>query len=209
MKTKLAIVSLLIIQFSSTAQLVRTVGVKGGAVAAAQSWDLASPFSLDTERRWGIDVGVFVEWLNMPVFSLSSELHYIQKGMKYSLPITTEEFPDGTGEYWIRSPRVDYLSIPLLGKARIPVEWLSPYVIAGPRVDFLLHTEGEGFEIVLDKFEKIDLGATIGVGLEVKVFDPAQLGIEFRFSPSFKDGYSSPYTKVRNSSLEFLFVAGV
>ncbi len=210
MKSKFVIAFLLIIQSAGSAQIIRTIGVKGGAVSATQSWDYASPFTgFDTERRWGIDIGVFVEWLNLPVFSLSSEVHYIQKGMKLSLPITTEQNPDGTGEYWTRSPRVDYLSVPVLAKVRFLDAQLSPYIVAGPRVDFLLQTKGDGFEVVLDKFEKVDFGTTVGVGIEIKSFELVQLGIEFRFSPSFNDGYSSTYTKVRNSSMEFLFVAGI
>ena len=210
MKSKLVIVLLLIIQAAGSAQAIRTFGVKGGAVTASQTWDYVSPFTdLDTERRWGIDIGVFVEWLNMPVFSFSSEVHYIQKGMKISLPVTTEQNPAGTGEYWTRSPRVDYISVPMLGKARFMDAQVSPYIIAGLRVDFLLQTKGEGFEAVLDKFEKVDFGATVGAGIEVKSFEPVQLGIEFRLSPSFKDGYSSSFTKVRNSSMEFLLVAGL
>jgi hypothetical protein len=150
-----------------------------------------------------------VEWLDIPMFSFSSEVHYIQKGMKISVPVTTETNPDGTGDYRTFSPRVDYLSVPILAKARFVDGQLSPYIIAGPRVDFLLQTKGEGFQVILDKFEKVDFGATVGVGVEVKSFEPVHLGVEFRFSPSFKDGYSSAFTKVRNSSMEFLLVAGI
>jgi len=210
MKSTFVIVFILFIQSIGSAQLIRTFGVKGGAVTASQTWDYVSPFTdLNTERRWGLDIGLFVEWLNMPVFSFSSEVHYIQKGMKISFPVTTEQNPDGTGENMTRSPRIDYVSVPVLAKARLMDTQLSPYIVAGPRVDFLLHTEGEGFQVILDKFEKIDFGATVGVGVEVKSFEPVQLGIEFRFSPSFKDGYSSAFTKVRNSSMELLFVAGI
>ena len=58
MKPKFVIVLLLIIQSAGSAQAIRTFGVKGGAVTASQTWDYISPFTnLDTERRWGIDIG--------------------------------------------------------------------------------------------------------------------------------------------------------
>jgi hypothetical protein len=74
-------------------------------------------------------------------------------------------------------------------------------------VDFLLQTRGEGFQAVLDKFEKVDFGGTLGLGIEIRSFECFQLGFEFRFSPSLKDCYSSQFVSVRNTSLEFLLLA--
>ncbi len=210
MKLGLVLLFVLTLQSICSAQVIRTVGIKTGAVAASQSWDYSSPFTdLETDNRWGVDIGLYAEWLDIPVLSLSSEVHYVQKGMKISLPVTTEESPNGTGEYWTRSPRVDYISVPLLVKARFLDGHLLPYVLGGPRVDFLVGTTGEGFELVIDNLEKVDFGATIGVGIEVNSFDSFHLGMEVRFSPSFTDSYSSSNIKVRNSSMEFLLVAGI
>lgn len=208
MKPKYIALLVFIIQVTSFSQPIRTIGMKVGAVFASQTWNYATIPDLDTQRRWGIDLGFYLEWLNMPVFSFSTEIHYVQKGMKESLPITTEQNPDGTGEYLTRSPRVDYFSIPILAKARLNDGQFTPYVIVGPRVDFLLQTKGEGFQAVLEKFDKVDFGGTIGIGAEIRSFESIQLGIEFRFNPSLKDGYSSQFLQVRNSSLEFLLVAG-
>jgi len=192
----------LIVQSSCWAQAIRTVGIKAGATAATQDWDRSSPFNdLETDHRWGVDVGLYVEWLNLPVFSLTSEIHYIQKGMSISLTVTTPQSPDGTGEYFTSLPRADYVSVPLLAKARFLDGQLLPYIVGGPRVDFLVGTKGEGFDLVVDNFEEIDFGATIGVGVEVNSFDPFHLGMEIRFSPSFTDSYSSSFTEVRNSSM--------
>lgn len=96
MKSTIIILLTLFIQATSHCQAIRTIGVKLGGVTANQSWTYSSMPSLPTERRWGIDVGVFFEWFTTPVLSLSSELHFIQKGMKLSLPITTPQNPEGT-----------------------------------------------------------------------------------------------------------------
>lgn len=210
MRWRIALVLLLIIQSISSAQAIRNAGVKVGGALASQSWEYAAHFTdLDTEPRWGVDIGVFVEWLNIPVFSLSSEMHYIQKGMSISVLIRTTENPEGTGEFASQSPRLDYLSLPLLGKVRFLDHPISAYVVVGPRVDFLLHTKGDGFEVVLDKFEKVDLGGTVGVGIDIDSFEFARVGIEIRFSPSFTDGYASDFLRVRNSSTEFLLVVAM
>jgi opacity protein-like surface antigen len=177
-------------------------------VLASQTWDYGTLANdLDTESRWGVDAGVFVEWLTMPVFSISSELHYMQKGMKLSILLTSEQDPEGWGEYLTRSPRVDYLSALVLAKARLLDHGVSPYLLAGPRLDVLLQTKGDGFELVLDRFRETDVGVTVGAGIEVNASDAVALGAEFRYSPSLSDGYSSGLT-VRNSSMEFLVVVG-
>lgn len=207
MKSRLVLALLLLVPAASPGQIVRAFGVKGGPVLASQTWDYAAPASdLDTESRWGIDAGVFVEWLSMPVLSVSSEVHYVQKGMNMRLLLTSEQYPEGWGEYWTRSPRVDYLSALVLAKARLLDESVVPYFLAGPRLDFLLQTKGEGFEMVLDRFRDTEVGVTVGAGVEVKSFDGVALGLEFRYSPSLGDGYSSPLMSVRNSSMEFLLV---
>jgi opacity protein-like surface antigen len=197
-----------VLQTSSPGQAVRGVGLKVGGASASQTWSYSSNGNLETERRWGFDVAVFAEWLNIPVFSFLTELHYVQKGMKESVPITNEQNPDGTGDYMTLSPRVDYLSVPILAKARLNDGEFSPFIVVGPRVDFLLQTRGEGFQVVLDKFEKVDFGVSVGAGLDIRTFEKVQLGFEFRFSPSLKDGYSTQFLNVRNSSMEFLIVAG-
>jgi len=210
MKSKLLLTLLLLIAATSSGQIIRAFGVKGGPLLASQTWDYAAPASdLETESRWGIDAGLFIEWLRIPVLSVSSEVHYVQKGMEVRFLLTSEQYPEGRGEYLTRSPRIDYLSALFLAKARLMEEGISPYVLAGPRLDFLLQTKGEGFEIVLDRFRETDIGVTLGAGVEVRSFDGVALGVEFRYSPSFRDGYSSSLLSVRNSSVEFLLVVAL
>jgi opacity protein-like surface antigen len=209
MKSRLLLALLLLVPVASSGQFIRAFGVKAGAALASQTWDYAASYNdLSTESRWGIDAGIYVEWLTIPVFSVSSEVHYIQKGMKFSVLLTSEQSPEGWGEYRTFLPRVDYLSTLLLAKARLLDGEISPYIVVGPRVDFLLQDRGEGFELVLDKFRDTDVGVTIGAGVEVKSFNLLTLGAEFRYSPSLNDGYSSAFLNVRNSSLEFLLVVG-
>jgi opacity protein-like surface antigen len=207
-KSKYVAFLIFVIQATALSQAIRTIGVKAGAVSASQTWDFESIPDLETRNRWGIDIGTYVEWLNIPVFSISTEIHYVQKGMRVSLPITTAQNPEGTGEYFTRSPRVDYLSIPILARARLSDGRFIPYVGAGLRVDILLQSKGDGFEAVIDKFDKVDFGVTIGLGAEIRSFENIQVGIEFRLSPSLKDSFASRYTLVRNSSMEFLFTIG-
>ena len=208
MKTKSVVALLLFTSFSTTeAQLLRAIGVKVGGVAANQTWDRASPFSdFDTDTRWGVDAGAFVEWLSIPLVSVSTEVHFVQKGMKFRTPITTEQQPEGTGEFVVLSPRLDYLSFPALVKLRVDLTGFSPYLLLGPRVDILLGSKADGFGAVIDKFKTSEFGGTIGVGFELTQLLDVRMGAEFRYSPSFQDGFSSQFAEVRNRSLEILLI---
>lgn len=189
-------------------QLVRSYGVKLGAVSANQTWhyaffpDLATDWT--TNYRWGITGGVYVELLDIPLLSLVAELQYTQKGTRYPLPLTSVSQPDGTGQFKTLSPRVDYLSIPILAKLRLKSPFFTPYLIVGPRVDLLVFKRGDGFDQVIDRFKSTDVGGTIGVGVEIHTLLPVGLLAELRFNPSFRDSYNSEFLTVRNRSFDFL-----
>ena len=191
------------------AQLVRSYGLKAGTAAANQNWEYASlPASLDTRTRWGLDIGAFVEWLNMPTFSVLSEVHYVQKGFKTEIPVTTEQFPEGNGTYLSFSPVVHYLSIPIMAKGRIDIGSATVYGFAGPRVDVLLSEQGDAFDAVVKNFKGSEFGASLGVGLETAQLGHFVVGLEFRYSPTFQDSYSTSLLSVRNRSMEMLIVIG-
>lgn len=185
-------------------QLVRGWGVKVGAVTATESWDYTVNINFPADRRWGLDVGAFIEFLDVPLISVLGEVHYIQKGFSQTLPVTTAAQPDGTGEYITMKPRVDYISIPVLAKVRFDLGLISPYVIAGPRFDFLVGKDPQGYDAVLDNFKSGDVGISVGAGTEVLLPILPPLLAEFRYSPSFSEAYNSNALTVKNESFELL-----
>lgn len=186
------------------AQFIRGYGLKVGAVSATQTWDYRINVNFPTERRWGIDAGVYVEILDIPYVSLLGELHYTQKGFSVTLPVTTPAQPNGTGEYVTTRPRVDYLSIPLLVKLRLDMSLVTPYLFAGPRLDYLIAKEPEGTQAVLDNFKSTDVGVSLGAGLEVPLTIVSAALVEFRYSPSFNEAFSNNNLTVKNQSIELL-----
>ena len=206
MKWKLLIITCTAVLMApeSQAQFMRGFGLKVGAVSATQKWQYWSNSQLSTGPRWGVDAGVFVEALDIPFVSVLAELHYIQKGFTTTLPVTTAAQPDGTGEDITFKPRVDYLSLPILAKVRFEVGSFTPYVFAGPRVDFFLSNTDDGFALVLDKFKKTDVGVSIGIGAEVPLSFVSYLLAEFRYSPSFTESFASGSLNVKNQSIELL-----
>ena len=205
---KVFVKSLLILAFvvSSTAytQLLRGFGIKGGATMANQTWEYVSIPDLTTNERWGITGSAFVELLNLPYLSLLVETQYTQKGMTFSATVATAQNPDGTGQIITKRPRIDYLSIPILAKMRLTTPVVTPYLIAGPRCDFLLTRHGEGFQAVIDDFKSSELGATFGAGAELEVALLFEVLIEFRYNANFEDAYKTSFLRVRNHTLDFM-----
>ena len=190
---------------TSEAQLVKAYGVKAGAVTAGQDWKYSGfSSSIANNMRWGIDIGGYIEWLNIPVVSIVSELHYVQKGFKDEFIMTSQTGPDPIGTYEV-TPRIDYLSIPILVKLRMDLPSFSLYIIVGPRYDIMLSSDADFFG---PTFTKSDMGITAGGGLESTLIPGMIIGLEFQYSMSLQDIYSTDLLKVRNQSMEFLLVVG-
>jgi len=200
---------ILVVNSSSPGQIVRSHGVKIGVCSATQSWEVNSKTTQGTHYRWGVDVGAFVEWFQLPVFSFSSEIHYIQKGLKYDIPVTSESDPNGTGEFIVVTPTLNYLSLPLLGKFRLDLPQAEVFLLLGPRFDFVLNRDGdEVFDSQINQFDSFEFGGEIGIGLHTRAFLGLTTGLEVKFSPSFQEGYSDDFIAMRNRSFELLLTLG-
>jgi len=210
----LLFLSFLFFDFStSNAQLIRDYGIKVGLASTNQNWNWSSETGViaNAKSRQGFEGGLFIEWLNIPFLSFITEVNYIEKGSKVStnIMVRTSQNPDGTGQYFGYSTRINYLSIPILAKLRINEGILTPYILLGPRFDFKLSSSSSynNNPGPLYEYKNNDLGGTFGIGVELRqILLPLHLGLEFRYSPSFQYCYSVKYLSVKNSSLEFLLV---
>jgi hypothetical protein len=138
-QSSLNLLSCVLSYSTCTSQSIRNYGIKAGLVSATQTWKTTIEFSEfpSLEERPGFDIGFFVEWSNMPILSFITEAHYVQKGVT-----------EGTSNFVIARPRADYFSVPILAKARLSSppftdSQFTSYLIAGPRVDFLIHASAD------------------------------------------------------------------
>lgn len=200
-KIGIPVALVLAISSAAHAQTLEGYGVKAGVVIAEQDFDYSEDFDFDTKNRAGLDVGVYLEWLDIPFFSLLTEAHYIQKGMVNENP-RTDEFghPMSPVEH---SNRVDYLSIPILAKVTFRTGCFRPYFVLGPRIDFLLGYESRILKDIYDGFEDTNVGGTIGIGVERKT-KLLNMLFELRYSPNFSNAYKTDLLKVKNNSFEIL-----
>ena len=188
------------------AQFIHSYGVKTGCVIANQNFDYTdNSFNLDTQNRYGLNIGTFIEFAYNSNLHLLIETHYIQKGMVVKFK-EYDPFANYGGIIEFNN-RVDYLSLPVLGKIAYKFNKLSPYIIVGPRIDILLGYDSDFAAIVYDEFESIDFGGTLGLGCEFSFIGSQTFLIEMKYSPSFTNSYETDLLRVTNNSFEF--IAGI
>lgn len=199
---------ILFCSFNAQAYSINGYGFKIGVVRSCQDFDYTTAWFDDLDLysyRTGFNFGVFIECFDFPTFSLLIEAHYIQKGMKIDeilcVTITGELDSIRTFDY-----RVDYLSIPILPKLIIKYKYISPYLIIGPRFDFLIGYKIEDVnDVVYKNLENFIFGGDIGAGIEISISNFLTSLLEFRYSLDFKNAYKTDLLKVKNKSYEILF----
>jgi hypothetical protein len=218
MKRSLLLIVLLGVAVSAgLSQPIRRYGAKLGASSATWNWEVGGSTVRGIDSRIGIDIGAYLEWLNTPVISVVSELSFVQKGMKEDIPVTTEQFPDGTGEFFRHNVRLDNISFAILPKGRLEIGALEVYGIAGARMDVSLSNSvvvvgrepmrtqfEQAYQYLVDRFKSYQLGGTFGIGAQLNGWLPFSTGLEFRYSPNFHHAYSTGYSSVTNRSFELM-----
>jgi hypothetical protein len=204
----------IILPFVSKAnsQLIHSYGLKTGITNAKQDWKYTGSFldiKIFEKSRLGIDFGGFIEWLNSPTFNIVTEMHYIQKGCKDEIEITTIEEPSGTGEIKSIDPRIDYLSFPLLAKICYNNSKYNIYIISGYRIDFIVNKNRYASGSVFDDLNSYDNGPIIGFGINFTSNFIYKIGCEFRYNHSYQNIFSSENLSVKNKTMNILLTLAV
>ena len=179
------------------AQIIREYGFKLAFTSADQQRDRGS-FVAQTNRRNGINLAAYAEWLNLPFVSIITQIEYAQRGA--GSPYFRIDAPGS----FISYDRFDYLSVPLLLKVAIPGRAMTPYVCGGPRVDFLLghKSDMDFYPNYYDNFKKSVLGVSAGCGVELTSLVPVALLIEARYNFDLADSYNTQDLTIRNNSVD-------
>ncbi len=145
----------------------------------------------------GAQLGAVVNFGISDMFSFQPELLYSQRGFEASGEISEEE---PIGEVNIKS-QMNYLELPILGKVSFGGESLKGFVTAGPSVgywmsgktkySFMGEEEAEDYEFSDDfeggvKENRLDLGASIGIGLAYRL-GPGALNLDVRYGLGISD----------------------
>ena len=198
------VVSVLSFVSQSVSQaLIHGYGFKLAVTSADQKFENTYLSGVETKRRVGFNIGGYIEWFDSHFFTLVTQLEYVQKGMGQRFAITVDD--PTVIEYKDFYSRLDYLSLPLLGKFFLSGESLSPFILVGPRADFLLgyNSDENVFNSVYDDFMKTVIGGTLGAGIEITGVLPLPLAVEARYNIDFADSYNTQFLKVRNNAFDF------
>jgi hypothetical protein len=199
---------LILFTFISTshAQLIRGYGFKIGATLASEDWDYSRiQTSFNPDSRWGLNLGVFGEFLNLEFFSIVMEFNYVQKGRTVELPVTTVTYPDGTGEYFTWDTRVDYYNLSVLGKLRFEASDFVPYILIGAKVDFEINryqSQTNLFNLFEQDFNEVLYGIKAGAGSEFNFYTIKVLA-EILYDYNFTKLYKGEYLTVSSDFFDF------
>ena len=195
------IILTLAFESASNAQLLRSYGVKAALTSSDQKFDYRFATGPGSTRRIGFNIAAYAEWFDVPFLSLVTQIEYAQRGTGQDFVVTNQD-PVPLGVETVYS-RLDYLSIPILGKLRFQSENFVPYVVAGPRVDYLLGYQSDEFHSALyDGFQKATIGGSVGIGLQMDTMLPVGISAEVRYNFDLVDSYSTDLLKVRNNAYD-------
>ncbi|MDZ7292018.1 MAG: PorT family protein [candidate division KSB1 bacterium] len=146
----------------------------------------------DLKQRLGPQIGLFVDFFKIPHLGLQAEVSYLEKGAEEELPITTEDHPEGTGEFYtVDSYHFDYLAFSLLAQPKLKLGAVNPYVMVGPSLNLLIANRNGLYRDTKDLTPSLVLGA--GVELLKPFAFPVLL--EVRYNPDLDYFFESEYRK--------------
>ena len=151
------------------------------------------------KRRIGFTGGLYVEWLNSSIFTIVTQIEYLQRGEGNQ--ITKTDINGNPAGTVTTNSRLDYLSFPVFGKITIPIQTKSIYTMTGIHYDILLG-HSEFMENIYSKLSTKVIGGIIGIGFSpnFKVFVKPSIEICYVFD--FTDSYKPGGYELRNNAIE-------
>ena len=201
MKKALSFMAALLLMLVASNVAAVEFGVKVGLAVADQDFDYRD-FEENFDSRKGLQFGVFAGLPLGPSLVLSPEIHYVPVGVSADYAITDEG--GGLIGSGTMTSRIDYISVPVFLKLKLPVGALTPYVMAGPRANLQIGKKDDGFVLVTDELDKVSFGLTVGGGVALEILAGHQLMLEAWFSPDLTKVYDTDLLKVKNQTISVL-----
>lgn len=191
-----------IISVSTFAQLA--IGVRTGANFSTYKGEDIE----DNKNAFGYNVVVPIEKMMGESFSIQSEFHWIQKGVKF----------EGAGDDYSKTMN-NYLEFALAPKIKFGPDWLKGYVLAGPTIGYALNgtqtieidgeKTSEDIEFTSEgayQDNRLDFGVGFGFGAEL-LLGPGALVFDARYNLDLNDNVKidgdkpDGYNKTTNSGI--------
>lgn len=211
--------------FFAHAQLLKSYGVKVGAnwsTANIAFTEQASPpnWEIGTIRRPGFNAAIFVEGLKFSAFSLVAQAEYAKRGFDEKRAVFVETEVPGVGRIYAAvgglyaTTILNYVSIPVLIKWQSPVKTTKPYLLFGPKLDFLVNRKVGRFkkdpEVYFieredgyaERFADRKLGGTAGLGLTTNKVLSMPLSLEARYNFDFAYNLDEKLIRAKNNAFD-------
>jgi len=204
----LIIVFILLSDFSFS-QIPFKWGINLGLTSSNQSFHYTNTnTSEEYDSRQGIEFGVFGEFLNFSNLNLVGEISYIQKGTqnKDIIVLRQADNPQGYEEMGHLDLRFDYLSLSTLAKGKYNLGWFTPFVFIGPSLNYLVDGN-EQADFGLDKYNKLIIGYSAGLGTEFEIMSPFSIIMEVVYNQDITKAYKDDVGYIKNNSFGFLIGA--
>lgn len=191
---------------SAGAQWLKAYGVKAGINSSDASIKYQnSDFEVKTQKRAGFDAAFFFEWGKSPVLSVITQAEYVQRGF-----IQEQDEGSPVPKGILRSSaRLDYVSVPVMIKLQLPSLMSGPYVVFGPRADFLVNRAGGRFtggdlkSALHEVFEDRAFGGTVGLGFDTEKLARLPLLVEARYDFDFTENSGPTLWRAKNKAFDF------
>ena len=165
-------------------------------------------------RRNGFNIALFYEIRMFKFLSLIPQLEYAQKGF-VEKQVETNEAGEIIQEEVEANTRLDYLSIPLMVKFKYPDIKPEPYLVFGPRFDYLINRRNGVFHFTqvdfksqfADYLDEFVFGGSFGAGFRLAKIDRLNTFLEFRYNFDVSDSFSKiEKIAAKNNSYDVVLV---
>lgn len=187
------LISIMALQFVNAQA---SIGLRAGVLISKQTFENGN-LDVNPESKFGLDLALITEFPLNPTVAIMPEFHWLQKGSKI------EDLGGGIEE---SAQTFNYLEIPVLLKLTFGEE-PGIFVFGGPSFGYLFTAtdkdgDGNNNDIDLEDFNRTEIGAHIGAGLEL-----GPVLIDVRYIAGFTNiaNFEADDLEIRNSG----FGAGV
>jgi len=189
-------------------QVISSFGAKTGISLANQSYQFTSiDYTMETRSLTSPTLALFLEAFRGQHMSFQVDVAYVVKGNKTSTRSVTvnhlenEQIIANEGD--LVTSKFRSIEVSPLVRYRMEQERLTPYILLGPRIDFLINYE-TGSDYPLEDFNKTIIGLSGGAGAEFGI-GPVGLFLEVQYHPDLSPVTNKVPLLVNNNVLLFTF----
>jgi hypothetical protein len=154
----------------STAQVVESIGIKGGVSFANQTWKFTSPdFSNRKDYKTGFQGVLTANFFKSKYLCLTTDFGFIQKGFQEEIPMASVEFPEEILSYKTYKTTINYLIFSPKLSVSYNFDKLIANVFIGPRVDLQTGFKTDHQTNNFSEFNETVWGLTYGGGIEYRI----------------------------------------